>query len=280
MASRAVLVTGASTGIGEATVQRLDRAGFAVYAGVRSEEDGERLAGASSDRLTPVLLDVTDRQQIDAVVKRIAAEVGSLAGVVNNAGIAMGGPLEYLPLDEWRFQFEVNVFGLVAVTQAAMPLIRSGGGRIVLVGSVSGRIGTQLMGPYDSSKHAVEGLAESLRQELKPWNIKVVVIEPGAIATAIWGKGRDTADRLSDLMPEEAQARYGDHIEGIRKGIEDQEKSGISPDVVAQAIEHALTSDRPRHRYLVGTDAKMAGVIARFMPDKVKEVLIRKLAGP
>jgi NAD(P)-dependent dehydrogenase (short-subunit alcohol dehydrogenase family) len=282
MATRAFLVTGASTGIGEATALHLDRLGYTVFAGVRRDADAERLGQQASDRLTTVTLDVTDEDQIAAAAHTIDAAVGphGLGGVVNNAGIARGGPLEYLPLDEWRTQLEVNVVGQVAVTKAMLPLVRRAKGRIVFIGSVSGRFGTPIMGPYAASKFAIEGIAESLRHEVHQWGIHVAVIEPGAVKTPIWDKGRETTARLEDELPDEAQEQYGSQIAMIKKGIEQQDRNGVPPLVVAEAVEHALLSPRPRDRYLVGNDAKVVGVLSRFAPDKVKDFIVRALARP
>jgi NAD(P)-dependent dehydrogenase (short-subunit alcohol dehydrogenase family) len=273
----AVLVTGASTGIGHATALHLAGSGHRVFAGVRRDEDAERLRARGGENVVPVKLDVTDEGQIEAAVRAVEEHLGTtrFAGVVNNAGVARGGPLEYLPLDEWRFQFEVNVFGQIAVTKAFMPLIRAGHGRVVFVGSISGRYSTPLMGPYGGSKFAIEGIAESLRLELHPWDIKVSVIEPGAIKTAIWDKGRSLVDELMGQFPQEAIDRYRPMIEKVQAGIEYQDANGIEPEIVARAIEHALFAARPKPRYLVGRDAKAAGHIVRFLPDRAKDALIR-----
>lgn len=187
---RAVVVTGASTGIGEATALRFDRRGWQVFAGVRSQTDAERLTAQAGSRLRTVMLDVTDEQMVGAAADTIRSAVGrgGLAGVVNNAGVALGGPVEYLPLEEWRRQLEVNVLGQIAVTKAMMPMIRQGRGRIVFIGSISGRVAAPMMGPYSASKFALEAIAETLRHELRPWGIRVVLIEPGAVKTAIWDK--------------------------------------------------------------------------------------------
>jgi len=275
----AVLVTGASTGIGEAAARALAAAGTAVYAGVRKDDDAERLTGAN---LTPVRLDITDQEQVDAVAARIADERAShgLRGVVNNAGVARGGPLEHLPLDEWRDQLEVNVLGQVAVTKAVLPLIRTGRGRVVFVGSISGRVGTVLMGPYVGSKYAIEGIAESLRHELSPWRIPVSVVEPGAIRTEIWEKGRETSARLEATLPPEALEQYAGAMQAVKDGIEKSDADGIGPEKVAAAIEHALYARRPRHRYLVGPDAKVAGTLSRFLPDRAKHAVMARIAGP
>lgn len=277
-----VLVTGASTGIGRATALRLAAAGWRVFAGVRRGADGKALADASAGSLTPVVLDVTDPAQIAAAADAIADAVGGagLAGLVNNAGIARGGPVEYLPVDDWRLQFEVNLFGQVAVTQAMMPLLRDARGRIVFIGSNSGRISTPMMAPYGASKFAIEALAASMRLELRPWGMKVVVVEPGAVKTAIWEKGRALADELEAVMPADAASRYGDQIAAIRKGIETQDRTGIPADRVAAVVEKALTADRPRARYQVGIDSHVSAAASRVLPDRLLDVAVAKLAGP
>ena len=275
-----VLVTGASTGIGEACALRLDRLGHRVFAGVRREADGERLRGAASERLTPVQIDVTDAGQIEAAAKQIEAETGGLQGLVNNAGIGKGGPIEYLPLEDWRTQLEVNVIGQVAVTQAMLPLIRQGRGRVVFMGSIGGKASTALTAPYNASKHAIEAIGESLRYELRPWGIWVAVVEPGAVKTPIWDKTREEADRLERDLPEEARERYGPHIGAIRKALEMQARRGVAPDLVARAVEHALFSARPRTRYPVGADARLQSAMVRLLPDRAREAVIRKVAGP
>jgi len=277
---KSVLVTGASTGIGEACALRLDRLGHRVYAGVRSEKHAAALREQGSDRIVPVFLDVTDQEQIDAVAKQIADDGGSLDGVVNNAGIGRGGPLEYLPLEVWREQLEVNVLGPIAVTKAVLPFIRSACGRIVFIGSISGKVATVLTAPYCASKFAIEAIGESLRSELHPWGISVSVVEPGAIKTPIWDKARHEADRLEQELPEAARTSYAAHIAAIRKGIEMQDKQAVSPDKVAAAVEHALFAGRPKTRYLVGTDARVQALMVRLLPDRPREAFIRRFAGP
>src|SRR5918996_2317979 len=235
MRTGAVLVTGASTGIGEATARHLGERGHRVFAGVRKSSDGERLRAAGNGRVTPVELDVTDQSQIEEVVGAIAAEVESdgLLGVVNNAGIALGGPVEFLELDDWRRQFDVNVFGLLAVTKQVLPLIRKARGRIVLVGSIGGRLASPFLAPYSASKFALEAIADSLRVELHPFGIRVALIEPGAVKTEIWEKGRATADELEQELPPEALERYGSVIEKARRVLAFQERIGIAPLEVA-----------------------------------------------
>lgn len=272
-----VLITGASTGIGEACALHFDRKGWKVYAGVRKEADAEALRGKGSANLTPVLIDVTDQAQIDAVAKQITGDGGRLDGLVNNAGIGRGGPLEYLDLDEWRTQLEVNVIGQIAVTKAMLPLIRPAKGRVVFIGSIGGRIGSPLMGPYNASKFAIEGIGHALRQELKPNGVHVSVVEPGAIDTKIWEKAEDTMERLRSELPAIALEEYADTLAAFEKGLAMNAKNGISPDVVAKVVEHALTAKRPRTRYLVGKDAKAVGVLSRFLPDRAVDTIVAKI---
>lgn len=280
MTTKNLLITGASTGIGEACALHLDAQGHRVYAGVRKEEDAERLRAAASDRLVPVSIDVTDAVQIDAVAKQIDGDGGVLHGLVNNAGVARGGPLEYLPIEVWREQLEINVVGQVAVTQAMLPLLRKGRGRIVFIGSIGGRVANGLMGPYSASKFAIEAIGSALRQELRLWGMHVSVVEPGAIRTAIWDKGRETSDRLEAELPAEARERYAAHIEAIRKGIEMQDRNAIGPEAVAKAVDHALFARTPKTRYLVGKDARAMAAAAWLLPDRPMEALIRRFAGP
>jgi NAD(P)-dependent dehydrogenase (short-subunit alcohol dehydrogenase family) len=287
MAGSSILITGASTGIGEACALHFDRLGWDVFAGVRRPEDGDRLKERAGDRLRPVLLDVTDPASIDVAVKEIGACVGQsgLTAVVNNAGIAVGGPIEYLPLEQWRHQFEVNVIAQVGVTQAVMPLIRqsASGGRVVFIGSIGGRMASPMIGPYAASKHAIEAIAESMRHELFGSRIQVVVVEPGAVATPIWEKARSTANELESNLSPEAVERYRQGIAVAKKAIEFQARSGVEPEVVARVVERAVTSARPAPRYLVGRDAKAMALVARFLPDRARDAVQRsamKLIGP
>ena len=277
-----ILITGASTGIGEATALHLDGLGHRVFAGVRKEADGERLAAAArSGRLTPVHLDVTDDAAIATALDEVAeASGGRLDGVVNNAGVALGGPLEFLPMEDFRTQMDINVTGLLAVTQAAMPLIRGASGRVVLIGSMSGRLAVPMTGAYSASKFAVEALADTLRMELSPWGLAVSLIQPGAIKTPIWDKGRQQLVAMTDRYTPEALELYADGIESVAKGIEQQDDDGISPVEVAKAVEKALFSKRPRSRYAVGVDAKAGAVLARALPDRVKDVVIGRFLRP
>jgi NAD(P)-dependent dehydrogenase (short-subunit alcohol dehydrogenase family) len=270
-----VVITGASTGIGEACALHLDRLGFLVFAGVRKEADGERLRAEASERLTPIILDVTDGQQIAAAAETVKAVVGDagLAGLVNNAGIALAGPLEFLLLDELRRQLEVNVVAQIAVTQAFLPLLRLGRGRVINMGSVGGRSTLPFLGPYQASKHALEALTDVLRMELVPWGIEVSIIEPGNVATPIWEKSIAVADEARKQLPPQAEELYGRSLDAIRKGAALAGKHGISPDAVAAVVEHALTAEKPKTRYLVGREARIRALV-QLVPDRIRDRLI------
>jgi NAD(P)-dependent dehydrogenase (short-subunit alcohol dehydrogenase family) len=272
----AVLVTGASTGIGAACVAHLARAGFRVFAGVRRQQDGARLAGAVPG-VEAVRLDVTSTTDIARAADTITSAVGELglAGLVNNAGIAVAGPLEVLPIEDVRHQLEVNVIGQVAVTQAMLPLLRRARGRIVFMGSISGRLAAPFLGPYAASKFALSAVADSLRLELAPSGIDVVLVEPGEIATPIWRKGREAGDALVARTPREALERYGARIEALRRIAEQASATGASPDRVAEVVVAALTAARPPTRRLVGRDAQIRAWIA-LLPDALRDALVRR----
>jgi NAD(P)-dependent dehydrogenase (short-subunit alcohol dehydrogenase family) len=226
-------------------------------------------------------LDVTDADEIEVAAKTIAAAVAErgLSGLVNNAGIARGGPTEYTSLDVWRLQFEVNVFGQIEVTRQMLPLIRKARGRIVFVGSIGGRLSSPFLAPYNASKFALEAIADSLRIELLAAGIRVSLIEPGAVKTAIWEKGRETTDELEQSLPQAALERYGNVLQRARRVFDFLERQGVPPEKVAKTIEHALTSSRPRTRYVVGRDARMQAFVARFVPYRVRDALTRRVLG-
>jgi NAD(P)-dependent dehydrogenase (short-subunit alcohol dehydrogenase family) len=277
----AVVVTGASTGIGRACALRLDRLGYQVFAGVRRDADGKALKKKAKSGLTPLLIDVTEKASITAAASAVDNAVGEegLAGLVNNAGIAVPGPLEFLPLDDLRSQMEVNVIGQVAVTQSFLPLLRKGRGRIVNIGSINGRMATPFLGAYNASKFALEALTDSLRMELKPWGISVSIIEPGNIDTRIWEKGQDAADVLLEKLPPEGHKFYDPVVGAMRKAAEKSAREAIPPSAVAKAVVHALTAEKPKTRYVVGTDARIQAVVARLAPDRMKDWLVAREMG-
>lgn len=274
--NRAVVITGASTGIGAACALYLDRLGFTVFAGVRKSEDGVALQKASSDRLVPLELDVTDLATIrksHAVVSEATSDRG-LFGLINNAGIAVVAPLEAVPISDLRQQLEVNVVGQVAVTQAFLPLVRQARGRIVNMGSIAGLSTMPLMGPYSASKFALEAITDALRLEVQQWGIYVSIIEPGAITTPIWNKSAIEAAEREAAIETELRTLYKPVVAAVRKVVGKASKRAIAPDVVAKVVEEALTAPIPKTRYLVGGDAKLRALMVRLLPDRVSDRLL------
>jgi NAD(P)-dependent dehydrogenase (short-subunit alcohol dehydrogenase family) len=271
---RSVLITGASTGIGRATALRLDAAGWRVFAGVRKQEDADSLSQVGSERLAPLILDITDAGQIAAAAARIEAEAeGGLDGLVNNAGVAVPGPLETLAIDDFRHQIEVNMTGHVAVTQALLPAIRGARGRVVFISSIGGRVALPLTGAYHAAKFGIEAVGDVFRQELRPWGISVSIVEPGSIDTPIWERGERTADEIGTAARE---TLYGTAVEGYRKAIRETAERGIAPEKAAKAIEHALTSSRPRARYLVGFEARVAARAKLLIPTRIFDRIVAR----
>jgi NAD(P)-dependent dehydrogenase (short-subunit alcohol dehydrogenase family) len=273
----AVVITGTSSGIGEACALHLDRAGFDVFAGVRRDQDGAALRAKASARLATVLLDVTDASSIRRaadVVFRGAPNRG-LAGLVNNAGIAVPGPLELLDPDQLRRQLEVNVTGQIAVTQAFLPALRRARGRVVTIGSIGGRVALPFLGAYIASKFALEGLTDSLRLELHASGIEVSIVEPGSVASSIWTKADDSAEVVVAGLSEEARRVYGDAIAAMRATSSRFAAQAIPASRVARAVEHALTARRPKTRYLVGPDARVQAFARWLLPDRMLDRLLR-----
>jgi NAD(P)-dependent dehydrogenase (short-subunit alcohol dehydrogenase family) len=275
-----VVVTGASKGIGAAIVRRLAADGFRVVAGVRRTEDAEVLRGQVGERVVPALLDITDPDAVAAAAELVGGEVDErgLAGLVNNAGIAVAAPLEFLPPAELRRQLEVNVVGQHAITQALLPLLRRGRGRIVNLGSIGDRIVAPMTGPYHVSKFALRAWSDTLRLELSPWGIQVVLVEPGAVATPIWETSIAAAERLQQTLPSGVEELYGRAIAAARTGALHNAARGMPADQVATVVARALKVRRPRTRYLVGTDARITAMVAR-LPDRLRDRLILSQSG-
>lgn len=276
-----IVITGASTGIGEACALELDRLGYQVFAGVRSDADAKRLQERASEKLTPVMIDVTDVEMIAAaadLVREATGEAG-LAGLVNNAGIVVSGPLEILPLEKFRWQFEVNVVGLLAVTQAFLPLLRIGKGRLVNMGSVSGKLAPPYLAPYAASKFALEALTDALRSELRHWAIEVSIIEPASVATPIWEKSRAAADKMAEEVPPEALALYQADLDAMRKATQRLGENGMPVEKVVRAVVHALSARRPKTRYRVGLQTWLAAWSARWVPARVRDRFVQRQLG-
>ncbi|MGA2620696.1 MAG: SDR family oxidoreductase [Thermoguttaceae bacterium] len=274
----AVVITGCSTGIGAACARELARRGFRVFAGVRSESDFRRLAAEGSAGLVPLRLDVTKGDQIEAAARQVEQSLGSarLAGLVNNAGTVVAGPLELLPIGELRRQWEVNVIGQVAVTQAFLPILRRSGGRIVNMGSFNGRIAPPYMGPYAASKFALEAISDCLRTELRHWNIHVALIEPGSIATPIWEKTLAAADALRSAIRPEALALYEADVEAMRAASRLMAQAALPVATVVRAVVHALTARRPKCRYPIGLQTRLLFRAIKWVPDPLWDRIVQR----
>jgi NAD(P)-dependent dehydrogenase (short-subunit alcohol dehydrogenase family) len=277
------VVTGASTGIGRATSLALAGAGWNVLAGVREQPAGESLAAEGpAGRIAAVQLDVTDAAQIDAVAASLteragATVAGGLDALVNNAGIGIGGPVELVPAEDLQRQFDVNVFAQLAVTRALLPALRRARGRITFTSSVGGRVAMAYTAPYAASKHAIEAFADALRVELHSSRVQVALIEPGSVATPIWGKSEGELARLE--IPPELQDVYGHVPAAMEKVLSDTAKRGVPPEKVAQTILGALQARRMRSRYVVGADARAMLLASRLLPDLVFDRIARRVLG-
>jgi NAD(P)-dependent dehydrogenase (short-subunit alcohol dehydrogenase family) len=273
-----VLISGASRGIGRATALRLARAGWTVYATVRRAADGEELvAAAAGGELVPLQLDVTSDEQIAALDQALPER---LDAIVNNAGIVVSGPLETLSADDLREQFEVNVVGAVALTNLVLPRLRAARGRIVFVSSLSGMISTPMTGAYNASKFAIEeAIADAWRLELRPWGVKVVLVQPAMTDTDLWRKAPETLEAEAAEMSAEHRDLYGDHVDGMRRTIPRIQKMAKPVDGVVAAIERALTASRPRARYPVGVDVRVQAALSGVTPDRVKDAAFGRLTG-
>jgi NAD(P)-dependent dehydrogenase (short-subunit alcohol dehydrogenase family) len=274
---RVALISGCSTGIGRATALRLDGKGWTVYAGVRKQEDADGLAAEGSDRLRPLILEVTDPDSIAACRQRLESDSPrGLHALVNNAGVAYTGPVEFIPLEDFRTQLEVNLIGHLAMTQAMIPALRLTKGRIVNVTSIGGVVATPFFSPYSASKFGLEAVSDALRTELRPWGIKTIAIEPGSIATEIWNSGAQQFDRTSERMAPEALALYGKAIKAMsRAGVETGAR-GIPVDHAAALIEKVIEVKRPRARYRLGRDAHLMFTAKRLLPDRLFDRMIAR----
>lgn len=275
MSTRTVLITGAAGGIGSATARRLTELGWEVYGGVRNPSDASRLPAG----VHPLVLDVTDEESIAAAAKEIEARVGGrgLDALVNNAGVIVQGPAELVPLEAWRRQFDINLFGLVAVTQAVLPMLRAaGGGRIVNVGAISARVTAPTLGPIAASKAAVASLSETLRIELRTFGVQVSLVEPGALQTEIFAKAGEAA-RAAGLRGSPADQRlYGPMTAAVEKATENMKPGPV--DAAVKRIVDALTARRAPTRTLAGRDARMFAVLTR-LPDRTRDRLVLRALG-
>lgn len=273
-----VLVTGASRGIGRATAVLLARRGLTVYGTVRSDGDAAQLSEATNGGVEPLRCDVADAASVEAMAQELRQRVGAagLAGLVNNAGIAVAGPWEALPLEAWQEQFAVNVLGVVKVTQALLPLLRAGQGRIVNLSSASGLIALPYLGPYDASKAALDRVSEILRLELRPWNIPVTVVQPSLVDTGAPGRFLAVAEDLLATADPAVGQLYRPHIARMRALAHHRAARGMPPERVARVIARALLARRPRRVYRVGLEAHVLAALRHCLPPCVQEWLLAK----
>ncbi|MCX4782396.1 SDR family oxidoreductase [Streptomyces sp. NBC_01264] len=260
-----VVVTGASTGMGASAARELARRGFHVLAGVRRDRDADAIR---STGIEPLILDITEPEHVEALAARVESDPRALHALVNNAGIQVNGPVEALPLAEWRRVFEVNLFGHIAVTQVLLPALLRAKGRVVNISSVGGKFAMATYGAYAGSKFALEAVSDSLRREVAPLGVRVVVVEPGGVRTEMAARGVETANRLSARMTPEQEERYGDMVRANNELMASGTASGLTADAAALVIAKAVTTPRPRTRYTAGRDAALIVRLGRILSDR------------
>jgi NAD(P)-dependent dehydrogenase (short-subunit alcohol dehydrogenase family) len=268
-----ILISGASTGIGRACAVHLARKGHNVWAGVRTQKAVDEIARLNVQGLSPIFLDVTDSKSIASAVSVVKKKSGTLHALINNAGIAVGGPIEGLSLDKWRRQFDINFFGLIELTQACLPMLRESKGRVLNMSSLSGRIATPFLGPYAASKFALEAFSDSLRREMRRFDVKVCIIEPGPIKTPIWEKS--VGESLNTEISPDIKSLYGESIDKFVSFMRKTGETAVPVSVVVKAVEHALTARSPQTRYPVGRGIKIAARAANVIPDKWLDRLLQ-----
>jgi NAD(P)-dependent dehydrogenase (short-subunit alcohol dehydrogenase family) len=274
-----VVVTGASSGIGAATARELARRGFHVLAGVRRDRDADTIRGP---RIEPVIIDITNPDHIQALATRVNGDPQgrTVRALVNNAAIQVNVPIEVFAIDEWRNMFEVNLFGQVAVTQALLPALIRSTGRVVNISSVGGKVAMAAYGPYAGTKFALEAVSDSLRRELAPFGVEVVVVEPGAVRTEMLDRAMATAHELTSAMTSEQRRRYGGLVQAVNAQAESSTKSGLPAEAAATVIAKAITARKPRTRYTVGRDAALITRLARILPDRALDRVLAAALRP
>jgi len=266
-----IVVTGASTGIGASVARELARQGFHVLAGVRRDHDADAIR---STGIEPVILDITKPERVEALAARVAGDPRALHALVNNAGIQVNGPVEALPMAQWRWVFEVNLFGHIAVTQALLPALLRSKGRVINISSVGGKVAMATYGAYAGAKFALEAVSDSLRREIAPLGVQVVVVEPGGVRTEMAARGIATANHLAAQMTPEQDERYGNLVQAINTLMASGTASGLTADAAARVIAKAVTTRRPRTRYTIGRDAARVIRLARMLPDRTLDRVI------
>jgi NAD(P)-dependent dehydrogenase (short-subunit alcohol dehydrogenase family) len=271
-----VLVTGAARGIGKAIVEHLASTGWDVIAGVRSEQDAHAITKVYPQRVSAVILDITDADHIAKLADTLPPR---LDAVVNNAGVAVGGPVETVTPDEWRKVLDVNVIGQFAVTRAVLPKLRESRGRVLFISSVNGRIATPMLGPYSASKFALEAGCDALRVELRGWGVSVVLIEPAQTDTDMWRTAGDMVERIEADMSAADRDLYAKHIAGMKKFVPRARKMASPTTKVVAVVEEALTARRPRARYVVALLPKIQTVLVTNMPAALRDRLMTLMVG-
>jgi NAD(P)-dependent dehydrogenase (short-subunit alcohol dehydrogenase family) len=278
---KAVVVTGASSGIGRACVSRMIQSGWRVFATVRKSQDGDKLQSAFGRDLMPAIMDVTDRASINAAAELVSSQLDGrgLDGLVNVAGIGMVRPVEYVTAVDLQEIFNINVFGQIGVTQAFLPLLRKAPGRIVNISSVGAHIAIPFGSLINASKSAFGTFSDALRLELRPFGVRVCVVEPGAIKTPAVEKTLGNVDAVIANLPASGAAQYGEMMKKFTGRAYAREMNGSPPDVVARAVHHALTARWPRTRYQVGKHANLLATLPRILPDWLLDAILLRIVG-
>jgi NAD(P)-dependent dehydrogenase (short-subunit alcohol dehydrogenase family) len=274
-----VIITGASSGIGAATARELARRGFHVLAGVRRDRDADAIRGPG---IEPLIIDITNPEHIRALAARVHGDPQGRAvrALVNNAAIAVDAPVETFPIDEWRRLFEINFFGHIAVTQTLLPALIRSGGRVVNISSVGGKIAMATYGPYAGTKFALEAVSDSLRREVAPFGVQVIVVEPGAVRTEMAGRGIAATHKVAATMTPEQNQRYGGLVQAITAQAASFTESGLSADAAAKVIAKAVTARKPRTRYTIGRTTALMTLLARILPDRILDRVIAAALRP
>jgi short-subunit dehydrogenase len=270
-----ILISGASTGIGRACATHLAGRGHAVWAGVRSQSSFDQLTRLNIKGLWPIFLDVTDSSSIASAFSMIKKKSGTIHGLINNAGIALYGPVEGLPMEDWRRQFDINFFGAIELTKTCLPLIRESKGRVINMSSIAGRIASPFLGPYACSKFALEAFSDSLRREVRKYGVKVSIVEPGPIQTPIWEKSQGEIQERSDGLSAEVMEVYGTSMDRFYKAMKQAADTAVPVEVVVKAVEHALTARSPQTRYPVGRGVGFMARVSNVLPDSWMDQMLR-----
>jgi NAD(P)-dependent dehydrogenase (short-subunit alcohol dehydrogenase family) len=282
-----ILITGTSTGLGRAATFTLAENGYRVLAAVRKQADIESILAEAETRgvagfVEPIILDVTDAGQIAAAVEIVSTRIaggGRLHAIVHNAGAQLAGPIETMPLSEWRSLFDVLLFGPIALTQQLLPQLRASGGRVINVTSIGGIMPGPMIAAYQAAKAAFEAVSDSMRMEFAPFGVHVCAVAPGAISTPMLNQSPDQLNGIADTIPKRLQPVYGDTIRAFAKTVASAQRFSTSPEKASQTILRAVTAARPRTRYLIGTDAKLFAFLKRNVPDRWMDAITFRLIG-